>query len=397
MNTRRISLQTVTSKADSNAGLWLDKFIKGQNVENDVPRQNDEKPFKNQLIDEVTRIETPDIYDGFFNRWQESLAEVGTKFRSLEIDGRMVIGLGAESVLETSIALHRTYGVPYISGSALKGLAASYAHKHLGSDWKKETGNAHKFVFGSQDSAGFINFHDALYIPNSGKNRQALWADIMTVHHGEYYGGKNVAPADWDSPVPIPFLSATGNYLAAISGGEGTDKWIEFVWLILEKVLQEEGIGAKTSSGYGRAILTNKYPKTARMDEMEKLQKEAERKKLLDEAIEAEKQSRLSAERRQAEIAAQIEAEKQAEKERQQKNAEKGIDEIFDRIKAIDVETKKTKKSFEDIVRLIYKLENAERKGELSVNVIAEVERLDVKIERSDKWFETLKKMSGNK
>lgn len=394
METRRISLQEISVKeTNSNAGLWLDKFIAGQNRKGDGTENSDNK-FKQQLINDMAKIETPNIYNEFFNRWQESLVEVNAKFKSLSIDGRMVVGLGAEGVLETSIALHRTYGVPYISGSALKGLAASYAHRHLGNDWKREIGDAHKFVFGSQNSAGFLVFHDALLFP---KIKNALHADIMTVHHGDYYGDKNIPPADWDSPVPIPFLSATGNYLAAISGVEGTDKWIEFVWLILGKALQEEGIGAKTSSGYGRAKLTNNYPKTARMDELERLQKEADRERVLREAAEAEELRKIEAKRRLEEFEAQIKAERQAEKERQQKNAGKGIDEIFEQIKAVEIVTKKTKKLFEDLVKLIYRLENAKRKRELSVDVLAEVARLDVKIEGSDKWFVTLKKLSAEK
>jgi hypothetical protein len=42
----------------------------------------------------------------------------------------------------------------------------------------------------------------------------------------------------------------------AISGVEGAEDWVNFVFVILEKALQEEGIGAKTSSGYGRATLS---------------------------------------------------------------------------------------------------------------------------------------------
>jgi CRISPR-associated protein Cmr6 len=259
METRRTSLKDVASQNISNASLWLDKFIAGQNRKDERTETSAEK-FKQQLINETAKIKTPDIYQNFFVRWKDSLTAVGAKFKNFKVEGRMVIGLGAEGVSETSIALHRTYGVPFISGSALKGLAASYAHKCLGDDWKKETkatklGKAHGFVFGSQSSAGFITFHDAMLIP---KTRNPLHADVMTVHHSDYYGEKTdgqdnrLPPADWDNPVPIPFLSATGNYLVAISSVEGAEDWIKFVFAILEKALQEEGIGAKTSSGYGR-------------------------------------------------------------------------------------------------------------------------------------------------
>jgi CRISPR-associated protein Cmr6 len=394
MNTRRAALRPVAFQNVSNAGLWLDKFIKGQNAENDEPRRSDEKPFKNQLIDETAAIETPKIYERFFDGWQNSLAAIEASFRSLEIDGRVIIGLGAESVTETSIALHRTYGVPFISGSALKGLAASYAHRHLGDDWKRETGAAHRFVFGSQDAAGFLVFHDALLFPNIKKT---LRADVMTVHHAEYYGDKNVAPADWDSPVPIPFLSATGNYLAAISGVEGTKDWIEFVWLILGRALREEGIGAKASSGYGRAKLTGEYPRTARMNELEEARKKAERELIEAERETTRQQALIDAQLKHENYQAQIIAQETAERERQQQNAEKGINEILGQIKAVETVDKKSRRLFEDLARLIYKLENAERKRELSAAALAQVARLEMKIEKSDKWFDTLKKMGSEK
>lgn len=256
---RRKKIRDVKFDTRVNASLWLDKFLVGQD-------ENTEPKPKQTHINDVAKINTPEIYPHFFKRWKKSLVSIGAKFKNFKVEGRMIVGLGAESVLETSIALHRTYGVPFISGSALKGLAASYANKCLGDDWRKG-GKAHGFVFGSQDSAGFITFHDALLIPETEKN---LHADIMTVHHGDYYGDKKdkqgnlLPPADWDSPVPIPFLSATGNYLVAISIVKGEtqeeteilESWIEFVWQILVNALQEEGIGAKTSSGYGRGTLS---------------------------------------------------------------------------------------------------------------------------------------------
>lgn len=253
MNTRRISLQSVTPQNTSNTSLWLDKFIKGQNIE------GESQDFKQQLINDVTKFAPPEIYKSFYARWRASLRLISAKFKNFKVEGRMVLGLGAESVLENSISLHRTYGVPFIAGSALKGLAARYADKRLADDNWRKGGKAHEFVFGSQASAGFIIFHDALLIPDTKK---ALHADVMTVHHSDYYGEKKdgqnkaVPPADWDSPVPIPFLSATGNYLLALSSIEGAEKWIEFVFIILSQALQEEGVGAKTSSGYGRATLS---------------------------------------------------------------------------------------------------------------------------------------------
>lgn len=265
MSSRRTNLQSFRVNKDStNAGLWLDKFIVRQD---DVLVAYSQKQAKQTLVDEVSQIKVPPIYEHFYNEtWLKSFKKIEKHY--IEISGRMIVGLGAESVLETSITLHRIYGVPYIPGSALKGLAASYAHRFMGEGWNKESkdknkkiGKAHELMFGSQDSAGYVIFHDALYVPNSyGKN--PLATDILTVHHQKYYQGKDSQgnyppPADWDNPVPIPLLSAQGQYLLIVSANSGDAKFDEkmtkLAIQILGLALEQEGIGAKTSSGYGRA------------------------------------------------------------------------------------------------------------------------------------------------
>ncbi|MEA3350854.1 MAG: type III-B CRISPR module RAMP protein Cmr6 [Chloroflexota bacterium] len=250
---RRPVLQRVSPDQTTNAGLWLDKYIDHK------VSSNAEKPEKN-VIDEVSEIPMPAEYEQFYNRWEYLLkAKCPLPPKKAEVQGRLAIGLGAESVLETSITLLRAYGMPYIPGSALKGLAAFYARNYLvEEDWDMES-EAYRTLFGDTDAAGYVTFYDALYVPGSGfKNkekgkRQALWPDIITVHHPEYYQGKNKPPADWDNPTPIHFISATGEYLIAL---DGPDKfWVERTFEILELALAELGVGAKTSSGYGRILL----------------------------------------------------------------------------------------------------------------------------------------------
>ena len=119
----------------------------------------------------------------------------------------------------------------------------------------REVAPAYKVVFGETDDAGYVTFHDALYAPASGHKGQPLHADIMTVHHKEYYGSGNNPPADWDEPNPVPFPSATGKYLIALSAPKGCEEWRQAAFDILKLALAEEGVGAKTSSGYGRMKL----------------------------------------------------------------------------------------------------------------------------------------------
>lgn len=239
MSTRRACLVGVRKKATTNAGLWLDKFIREQAEE--------DRDSRRDLVREVCDIPVPAVYSMWFERWQRALQGYGAECRVAEVAGRMVVGLGRDSVLETSVALHHTYGVPYVPGSALKGLAASFARQHLGEQWQPGT-QAYKTLFGDSETAGYVVFFDALPLPDRG----LLHPDVITVHHQDYYRGGSVPPADWDGPTPVPFVSATGKYLVALAGPSA---WVEATFKILAEALRHLGVGAKTSSGYGRLKL----------------------------------------------------------------------------------------------------------------------------------------------
>lgn len=273
MSSRRESLSAVSvnvlqpSRAPGggqvHAGLWLDRFLATQ------ARQDSEA--RRTLVDEVASIPVPQVYGLFFERWESSLKAGGAQVRRSTVQNRMVVGLGGESALETHLTLHRTYGVPVIPGAALKGLASAYAHQRLGPDWAKGSA-AHTILFGSTDAAGFVTFFDALPCVNAAgmlevgpgvlasppaqaPRASLLEPDVLTVHHPAYYmgetqeGSRVCPPADWDSPNPVSFLSALGTYLLAL---KGPDAWVQAAFTLLTRALSEEGIGAKTSSGYGR-------------------------------------------------------------------------------------------------------------------------------------------------
>ncbi len=248
----------VRSAKATNAGLWLDKYI--------VKQQRDETTSRRDLVGEVSELPIPEVYNAFFDRWKTVLAMCNVQTREARTKGRTIVGLGNESVLETSISLHRTYGVPYIPGSALKGLAASYTRLYLSEDehWKKE-GAYYKVIFGNTNDAGYMTFFDALYVPGTGYRGKALYPDVITVHHPDYYQDKkDAAPTDRDNPNPVPFLSGTGTYLVALAAPDFSqpNAWIAITFDILGRALKTLGIGAKTSSGYGRMeLLENDLPK----------------------------------------------------------------------------------------------------------------------------------------
>ncbi len=210
------------------------------------------------------------MYLDAFERWiRASPTGTAHQARTLATTGRLVVGLGSENVLEAGLRLHHTYGVPIIPGSALKGLASHYCHEVWG---QRHSANAaaenhlfrrgeghHSLLFGTTEDGGVITFHDAWITPDSLR-AGSLRLDVMTPHHPKWQ--TNAAPpTDFDSPVPVSFLSAAGTFDIRLSwsGPAATPSdqagaWTALAMTLLQEALAEWGIGGKTSSGYGRLV-----------------------------------------------------------------------------------------------------------------------------------------------
>lgn len=216
------------------------------------------------------------------NRYKKSLEISGLKIEHKTCcpTWRMVIGLGNESVYETSMTLHHIYGIPYIPGSALKGVIRSYIIKEIfgkNKNEKSDSINAEEEalkdqgfcdIFGcpkksyyKESRQGKIIFFDAF--PISDPN---ISPDVMNSLYGPYYSDTSgqVPPADYHNPNPIFFLTVKDTdfefmvgikekyYNNVIQEGKFNDQTplaVTSEWM--EKALKEHGIGAKTSVGYG--------------------------------------------------------------------------------------------------------------------------------------------------
>ncbi|HRI06723.1 MAG TPA: type III-B CRISPR module RAMP protein Cmr6 [Nannocystaceae bacterium] len=264
MDACRSALRHLAPTSTTHAGLWLDRFLPKQPK---ATNTDEDKGTIQAHIKRLADIKVPDAYRHHCNRWTRHIADLGeadARTAKATVRGRMIIGLGAESVLETAIHLHHTYGVPVIPGSALKGLAADYARNRLKDEaWHKskdDIGASYRALFGDTTEAGCVIFHDALWIPPEGeaRDKHPLDLDVMTVHHRDYYGTKGKSPpADSDDPNPVSFVTARGTYLIAL---EGPPDWTDAAMSILKHALAEEGIGAKTAAGYGRLDLDYNSP-----------------------------------------------------------------------------------------------------------------------------------------
>jgi len=212
-----------------------------------------------------------DVYKKAYERWCGTTSDARFEAIDFRVSGRMVIGLGTTSVLENGLTLHHTYGTPIIPGSALKGITAHYCDNILGKtnsnfsqsneiireDGKKgsKPGLYYQMLFGTNDNAGIISFHDAWITPEWVINGKSLLPDIITTHHQKYYSDSPIEPTDTEDPIPIQFLSVQGVFRVVLEVEDNsTDaiKWRLFTMKMVKKALADLGIGGKTSSGYGR-------------------------------------------------------------------------------------------------------------------------------------------------
>lgn len=265
-----------------NMRLILSRYLSEETVFNkNVPDERNVKWRDKWLKEILSRFTKQDptlknLIDSEVQRWGAMTAHARrTEFNN---PTRLIIGLGGKGALEFGITLHHVTGLPYIPGTALKGLTRSYAlltlaakhsiendskklqelDEHLASEESNHAENSlewhYRRAFGSQESAGVCQFFDGVL---SDFNSETLFTlEVMTPHFFSYYSdsGKS-APNDADNPNPISFLTVSaGNTFAFAVGGRGVPKEDEtvrqaFKWL--RAALQEMGVGSKTSSGFG--------------------------------------------------------------------------------------------------------------------------------------------------
>jgi CRISPR-associated protein Cmr6 len=282
----RDALRTLPLKEASHFGLAYDVLAPIKPGEGKVPDQE-----RDVWLQRLEDFEIPPDYRIAFERWRTSFPDNET--HEVELVARLLVGHGNPSPTEVGLTVHRTWGVPIIPGSALKGLLAHYLPVGYGPDryethpmdprlsgeaasrarfqgvtWKNGRivhgpGEVHRTLLGAPSAPddrefkvgackGLVEFHDALMVPGSVRNRP-FSQDVLTVHQKEYYNhkGKGAAPNDYDSPNPVGFITVKPGtrFLLALSGPR---EWVAFAMEHLLEALAEWGVGGKTSAGYGR-------------------------------------------------------------------------------------------------------------------------------------------------
>ena len=280
-------------------GLALDKFAASVTRSFESPKDRSATVQK-PTIEQVVRLanEFPrDLYALLARRRQVTLDAVGALQFDAATVGPLTLHLARASSLENAgIALHRTYGFPYLPGTGLKGLARSYAEtvwfpaqfrsadgnrsEPAGAEEAERAASAWRdieAVFGwspgsdgrkpykpktiprpdDDASAGSIVFHDAW-----GTVPPRMQTDILNNHHPDYYRNAE-PPGDWEDPIPVYFLTIapeqTFRFALSLRRGADDDEArrtdrrrlaLARDWLL--GALLALGAGAKTSAGYGR-------------------------------------------------------------------------------------------------------------------------------------------------
>jgi len=235
--------------------------------------------LKIKINDEIDKFKWDEDFINFitFRKKQiiTQLQKEGYKVKNsyLSLSWRLVIGLGASHPQETSMTIHHIYGIPYIPGSAIKGVTRHWAilkfaeeiSKSENSEFEKAIERVSKAlengekmdlkvedlefnqlieIFGTQKQQGKVIFFDAY---PAGEIK--LKIDIMNPHYPKYYS-EGQAPADWQNPVPIKFLTVEDTKFQFYLVSKSEDLLKKSLEL-LKEALKYHGIGAKTALGYG--------------------------------------------------------------------------------------------------------------------------------------------------
>jgi CRISPR-associated protein Cmr6 len=273
-------------KSGQNPGLIFDRF---------APKWEGQPTLKKYGLEAVQRASERGkveeaILAAWTARWEAVVRHTHAAPFPSRTDWRFIAGLGRKGPLEVGFTFHR-YGFPILPGSSVKGIARAWGLIALAAaleadrlqklDELLSIDEERKFLetfkqtypqasaqdtiqmqefrllFGATSGAGRAVFFDA--IP---ARLPKLELDIMNPHFPDYYGDKNnkVAPTDWQSPRPVPFLTVAPNsefrfavgWRGALNDETRHLRDLARDWLM--KGLTDLGAGAKTSAGYGHFL-----------------------------------------------------------------------------------------------------------------------------------------------
>ncbi len=286
----------------AHAGLWFERFFNG--YDNDWTIAD---TAKQTWIKSVTGKQGDNTkLDDFTKRQHALVLALQGESRCYTTDWHFITGMGNPHPVENGFSWHPTLAVPYVAGSAVKGLIRAWVEINEDGLTDEEKKARLKQWFGTEDKeqvaeqTGAFIFFDA--IPHTPPT---TLCDIMTPHMGKWYEQgddvqKNltpeVIPADWHEPVPVPFLAVKkAQFIFSIAtrkpNNDAHRAELPAIFEALNNALLWLGAGAKTAAGYG--YMDNNLEDNKRFDqkindwvEKERADAEAtERKQQQDEQL----------------------------------------------------------------------------------------------------------------
>ncbi len=237
-------------------GLWFERFFHGYETDFAAVDKEGRSAWLRQF--DIKQVGARSELQVKAEKIQQLAASQGGQARIYQCTAPFVTGMGNPHPLENGFTWHPTLGMPYLPGSAVKGLArAAVELAYQGEDKPALL----KRWFGTEakgdvpEASGNFIFLDALPVEPC-----ALVPEVMTPHMGKWYekGGKtptakDTQPGDWHSPVPVGYLTARNlqlQFAVTPRPGVAADA-LEQVWQALDYALQWLGAGGKTAQGFG--------------------------------------------------------------------------------------------------------------------------------------------------
>ena len=293
-----------------------------------VSQENEERMLAEaQVAESLAKIlwdaKTKELSDLRARHTRRVLGLFQTKERAVvigQLEGRLAINLADSLIQNAGICLDRMFGLPYIPGSAVKGVCRQAALEQLKAASAAERVKFFDLfhaIFGTSDN-DFTNgqlraFKHLLsgraenqkgaiaFLPAYPVNEAKIVVDLTNVHYPKYYRTGRTEDLSNESPQPNPFPAVeTGAQFAfclVLNGVNQNPDLLLHAKRWLEEALTVHGLGAKTAAGYGWFSL--------RPDVLERLLDE-ERREAEAAAIKAkaEADARAKAEQEAARLAA---------------------------------------------------------------------------------------------
>lgn len=243
-----------------------------------------------------------------------------------KLESRLAINLADGLIQNAGIALHRLFGLPYIPGSAVKGITRAVALKALleadahaqsaklktfiavfgtsKNDFKVKSGDlgifSNQIKESAQDQKGAVSF-----LPAYALDKTKVVVDITNVHTPDYYrsGAERDLSQEKPRPNPFPAVEAGSRFAfgLVLNGTRRDNSLLDQAARWLTEALETNGIGAKTAAGYGWFNAGNSETETS--DLMQAAKAQAEKLEREQSQAVAEQKARDEREKRRAQMA----------------------------------------------------------------------------------------------